>query len=126
VAQRGCARLARQKADQELAARIRVIHADHEGTYGSPRITAELRGQGSRGNHKRVEREMRTFGIAGLRLRPKVGTTVPEPDATPVPDLLRRTFTAPAPIPLPGHGPGPGITSFGGLVDRRSHAHRPG
>jgi transposase InsO family protein len=93
------ARLARRKSDQELAARIRTIHAGHDGTYGSPRITAELREEGTRINHKRVERVMRAFGIAGLRLRRKVRTTVPEPDATPVPDLLRRNFTAPAPGP---------------------------
>jgi transposase InsO family protein len=91
------ARLARRKADQELAARIRTIHAGHDRTYGSPRITAELRDQGIRVNHKRVERVMRAFGIAGVRLRRKVRTTVPEPDATPVPDLLKRDFTAPAP-----------------------------
>ncbi|MET9079699.1 hypothetical protein ABZX95_48320 [Streptomyces sp. NPDC004232] len=37
---------------------------------------------------------MRKYGIAGLRLRKRQVTTVPEPSATPVPDLLRRDFTA--------------------------------
>ncbi len=91
------ARLARRRCDEDLAMRIRRIHAELDGTYGSPRITAELRDQGLRVNHKRIERVMRAFGIAGLRLRRKVCTTVPDPDATPVPDLLRRDFTAPAP-----------------------------
>jgi transposase InsO family protein len=91
------ARLARRQAEEELAARIRAVHAGHDGTYGSPRITAELRGQGLTVNHKRVERVMRIFGIAGLRLRRKVVTTVPEPDTSPAPDLLKRDFTAPAP-----------------------------
>jgi transposase InsO family protein len=91
------ARLARQRADAALAARIRTIHAELDGTYGSPRITAELRDQGLRVNHKRIERVMRAFGIAGLRLRRKVRTTVPDPDATPVPDLIGRVFTAPGP-----------------------------
>ncbi|TDD58748.1 IS3 family transposase [Actinomadura rubrisoli] len=91
------ARAARARADAQLADRIATIHAAHDGTYGSPRITAELRDQGVQVNHKRVERVMRQHGIAGLRLRRKVRTTVPAPDAAPVPDLLRRDFTAPAP-----------------------------
>ena len=40
---------------------------------------------------------MRERHLVGLRLRRKVRTTVPDPDATPVPDLLKRDFTAPAP-----------------------------
>src|SRR5690349_16524899 len=38
--------------DAELAGRIRKIHAEFDGTYGSPRITAELRQDGARVNHK--------------------------------------------------------------------------
>ncbi|SEG91774.1 Integrase core domain-containing protein [Thermomonospora echinospora] len=91
------ARAERVRADTELAAQITEVHAAFDGTYGSPRVTAELRGQGLRINHKRVERVMRCFGIVGVHLRRKVRTTVPEPDAAPVPDLLRREFTAPAP-----------------------------
>ncbi|GII89688.1 hypothetical protein Ssi03_76780 [Sphaerisporangium siamense] len=91
------ARLARQQADEQLAARMRRIHAEHDGTYGSPRMTAELRTAGMGVNHKRVERVMREYGIAGLRLRKRVRTTIPEPDAVPVPDLLQRDFTAQRP-----------------------------
>lgn len=40
---------------------------------------------------------MREHGIVGVHLRRKVRTTVPEPEATPVPDLLQRDFTARAP-----------------------------
>lgn len=68
-----------------------------DGTYGVPRVTAELKDAGRRVNHKRVERVMRTFRIVGLHLCKKVRTTIPEPSATPVPDLLRRDFTAQAP-----------------------------
>ncbi|GAA1834214.1 hypothetical protein GCM10009735_82290 [Actinomadura chokoriensis] len=39
---------------------------------------------------------MRAFGLAGPRLRRKFRTTLPDPDATPVPDLIKRDFTAPA------------------------------
>ncbi|TCN50203.1 helix-turn-helix protein [Rhodococcus sp. SMB37] len=40
------ARAERARADQELAEQIRVIHADSDDTYGSPRVTAELRDAG--------------------------------------------------------------------------------
>ncbi|MFL4909299.1 hypothetical protein ACJ6WF_40460 [Streptomyces sp. MMS24-I2-30] len=40
---------------------------------------------------------MHENGIAGLRLRKRVVTTVSEPSDTPVPDLLDRDFTAAAP-----------------------------
>ena len=72
------ARARRQAADQALADRIRRIHTDHDGTYGSPRVTAELHDQGHRVNHKRVERVMREHRIVGVHLR-KVRTTVPDP-----------------------------------------------
>ncbi|WKK21351.1 IS3 family transposase [Streptomyces olivoreticuli] len=91
------ARAARARADAGLAERITRIHEESDGTYGVPRVTAELKDAGVRVNHKRVERVMRKWGIVGLHLRKKVRTTVSEPSATPVPDLLRRDFTAQAP-----------------------------
>ena len=84
-------------ADQELAEGIRGIHADSDGTYGAPRVTAELHAEGLAVNHKRVERVLREAGIVGVHLRKTVRTTIPEPSATPVPDLIRRDFTASAP-----------------------------
>ncbi|MEV2202413.1 IS3 family transposase [Streptomyces fradiae] len=91
------ARAAREQADVVLAERIRAVHAEWDGAYGRPRVTAELREAGERVNHKRVGRVMRKFGIAGLRLRKRQVTTVPEPSATLVPDLFRRDFTARGP-----------------------------
>lgn len=88
------ARAARAQADAELAERIAEIHRESDGTYGVPRVTAELKEAGRRVDHKRV---MRTFRIVGLHLREKVRTTIPEPSATPVPDPLRRDFTVRAP-----------------------------
>ncbi len=91
------ARAARQAADDRLAARIRKVHEDSDGTYGVPRITAELRdSDGQAVNHKRVSRIMRTTGLAGLRLRRRHRTTVPDPAAAKAPDLIGRDFTASA------------------------------
>ena len=92
-------RAARAAADAQLAERIRTIH-EEDRTQGAPRITAELNDGAPpdrRVNHKRVARVMREHAIAGLRLRRRVRTTIPEPADQKVPDLLSRDFTAPAP-----------------------------
>ncbi|EGX54745.1 putative transposase orfB for insertion sequence element [Streptomyces zinciresistens K42] len=91
------ARMERARSDARLARRIREIHKESDGTYGVPRITAELQEAGIEVNHKRVARVMARIGLQGVHLRRKVRTTVPEPSATPVPDLLRRDFTASEP-----------------------------
>jgi transposase InsO family protein len=91
-------RAERAAADAELAMRIRVLH-EQDTTQGAPRITAELNDgapAAARVNHKRVARVMHEHGIAGLRLRRRVRTTVPEPADQKVPDLLNRDFTADA------------------------------
>lgn len=92
-------RAARAAADAALAAQIRVVHAEDKA-YGAPRVTAELNDGAApedRVNHKRIARVMREHGIAGVRLRRRVRTTVPEPSDQKVPDLLKRHFTAAAP-----------------------------
>jgi transposase InsO family protein len=97
------ARAARQAADAALAVRIRAVHAAFDGTYGVPRITAELRDPDSRHggeervNHKRVARVMRGIGLRGLRLRRRTRTTIPDPNAAKAPDLIGRNFAAAAP-----------------------------
>lgn len=88
------ARAARRPADTQFAARIRTIHRASDGTYGVPRITAELREDGERVNHKRVARVMKAIGLAGLRLRRKHRTTIPDRAAAKMPDLIGRDFTA--------------------------------
>ncbi|MCY0951377.1 IS3 family transposase [Streptomyces sp. H27-S2] len=60
-------------------------------------MTAELREKGRCVNEKRVARIMRRFSITGIRLRGRVRTTVPDPAASPVPDLFQRDFTATEP-----------------------------
>jgi transposase InsO family protein len=88
------ARTARAAADAALTEQIRRIHSESQGTYGAPRVTAELRDTGACINHKRVARLMRASGIAGLRLRRRQATTIGEQNAAKAPDLLERDFTA--------------------------------
>lgn len=93
------ARAERAAADEELAMRIRVVH-ETDKAYGAPRITAELNDGAppeDRVNHKRVARVMAEHDIAGIRLRRRVRTTIPEPSDEKVPDLLKRDFTAEQP-----------------------------
>ena len=92
-------RAARATADAELVERIRVVHATARA-YGAPRVTAELNDgvpAEQRVNRKRVARVMAANGIAGIRLRRRVRTTIGEPADPVVPDLLERDFTAEAP-----------------------------
>ncbi|MEU4681482.1 IS3 family transposase [Micromonospora sp. NPDC023737] len=91
------ARQTRATAEDTLAKQITRIHADSGGTYGSPRVTVELRDQGVRVNRKRVERIMRQRDVVGRHLRRRKRTTIPDPAVAPVPDLIGRDFTATAP-----------------------------
>jgi putative transposase len=88
----------RTVADQALTDQIRQIHAPSRGTYGAPRIHAELRlGLEVRVGRKRVARLMRAGGIVGVHRRRRHGLTRRDPAATPALDLVERNFTPPAP-----------------------------
>jgi putative transposase len=82
----------RQREEAELVSEIRRIHARSRGTYGAPRIHAELRRRGWTVNHKRVERLMRAHGIVGYRPRRRRSLTKQDTTAAPAPDLLGRLF----------------------------------
>ena len=72
---------------------MRRVHGELDDTYGSPRMTEELRGRGFCVNHKRVERLMAAHGIyAKDGRRKKVRTTIPDVTAPPLPDLVGRDF----------------------------------
>lgn len=86
------AHAARKLADEQLAELIRAIHAASGGTYGAPRITAELRqAHGMEINEKRVARVMRAFEITGFRLRRRKSTTIPDPEASTIPTCCAGT-----------------------------------
>jgi transposase InsO family protein len=81
-----------ERAEASLVAEVRRVHARSRGTYGAPRVTAELRRRGWAANHKRVERLMRVHGIVGYRPRRRRSLTQQDRAAPPAPDLLGRLF----------------------------------
>jgi putative transposase len=83
---------ARARRDGELLERILAIHAESRGTYGAPRVQAELRAQGVSISRKRVARLMRQAGVRGVSRRRFVVTTVRDKGAVPAPDLVQRNF----------------------------------
>jgi putative transposase len=89
---------ARAVADAALLEQIRDIHARSRGTYGAPRVHAELRlGLNVQVGRKRVARLMRAAGLQGCHRRRLRGLTRRNPQAAPAPDLVERNFTPPAP-----------------------------
>jgi len=84
--------------DAFLTERIRKIHGEFRGVYGSPRIHAELRmAHGIRVSEKRVERLMREAGISGLIEKKKGHTTIRVPGLRVADDLVERDFRPAAP-----------------------------
>jgi putative transposase len=85
----------RAQSDAELLAEIRTAHGASRGTYGSPRIHAELVAKGIRVGRKRVARLMAVAEITGVSRRKFVTTTV-KGTGRQAPDLVARNFTAEA------------------------------
>jgi len=88
---------ARARADVTLGARIQAIHHQSRGTYGVPRVHAELAADGVHIGRKRVARLMRAAGVQGVSRRKRRGTTRRDPAAAPAPDLVSRDFAAVGP-----------------------------
>jgi putative transposase len=86
----------RAQADAALLSEIRAVHAASHGTYGAPRIHAELAAQGIRAGRKRIARLMAVAGLAGVSRRKRM-TTTSRGDGRPAPDLVERNFTAEKP-----------------------------
>ena len=84
----------RGQSDEELLALIRSIHERSRGTYGAPRIHAELVASGTRVGRNRVARLMRAAGLQGASRRRWALTTVRDKKVRPAPDLVERNFVA--------------------------------
>jgi putative transposase len=90
----------RDRENANLTERIREVHHRSRGTYGYPRVHAELRALGVHCSRKRVARLMRKDGLRGcMRGRRRKHTTRQDPLAIPAPDLVERNFVAMAPAP---------------------------
>ena len=94
---RALAPSAHEVRDAELLARIREIHGESGGIYGSPRIHAVLKREGQAVSRKRVERLMREHEITGVCPARKLRTTIPDPDRERAGDLVNRAFSAAGP-----------------------------
>lgn len=86
----------RSNEDVGLRRRVRKIHRRSRGTYGVPRMHAELQAEGVRIGRKRVGRLMREEGLQGVSRRRFVKTTT-RGKGRPGPDLVQRDFTANGP-----------------------------
>jgi transposase InsO family protein len=83
---------ARQLSDHELTEQIKAIHKESRGTYGSPRVTAELRHRGMHCGRRRVCRLMALAGLEGRCKRRYKVTTVQDPAMDAAIDLIKRQF----------------------------------
>jgi putative transposase len=94
-------RSARAVADAHLTGTIRQIHVGSRGTYGAPRVHAELADEhGVRCGRKRVARLMRIAELRGVCRRRRVRTTRRDEQAELSDDLVQRQFSASQPDAL--------------------------
>ncbi|MEX3985481.1 IS3 family transposase [Paraburkholderia sp. EG287A] len=84
----------RSCSDAQLLERIRTLHASSRGTYGAPRIHAQLAREGVHVGLKRVARLMRMAGLHGASRRRWPHTTRQRTGTRRAPDLVRRHFCA--------------------------------
>ena len=90
----------RARKDAMLTKKIRQIHDNSRGTYGSPRVHAALQAEGIRVGKKRVARLMKEADLRGVSRRKRPSTTIQEEGARPAPDLVERDFSAEKPDQL--------------------------
>jgi transposase InsO family protein len=79
---------------ERLKAEVGRLFGLHEGKYGSPRITADLKDAGWRVSENTVAGLMRELGLAARPKRRRRGTTRPGRGRWRAPDLVKRDFPA--------------------------------
>ena len=77
---------------EQLRIEIRRLFAAHRGTYGSPRITADLRDLGWRVSENTVAKLMAELGLQARRKRHRKQTTRQGRGRWRAPDLIKRDF----------------------------------
>jgi transposase InsO family protein len=88
----------RRRRREELAVKVRAVHAEHRGVYGSPRVHRTLLAQGEVVCENTVAKVMREEQIAARvkrRFIPRTTDSVHE--HRPAPNLLGRDFTVEVP-----------------------------
>jgi len=80
-----------------LAAQVEYLFTLHHRSYGSPRITADLRAAGWRVSPNTVAALMAEHGLVARPKRRRRSTTRSNRSARKAPDALRRDFTAETP-----------------------------
>ena len=88
---------ARARADAALVLDIRAAHKLGRGTYGSPRVHAELQAKGMRVGENRVARLMREDGLRARQKRRFRRTTDSNHTDPIAPNILQRNFEPEAP-----------------------------
>jgi putative transposase len=84
----------RERRNAELLMKVREVHSSSRGTYGSPRVHAQLVRDGVDVGEDRVARLMQADGLAGRVRRRFVATTDSKHDKPVAPNTLNREFTA--------------------------------
>ena len=82
-----------QRRDR-LKAEVARLFRVHDGKYGSPRVTADLRDVGWRVSENTVAGLMRELGLAARRKKKRKATTRPGKGRWRAPDLVKRDFPA--------------------------------
>jgi putative transposase len=86
---------ARQLRRRKLDAAVKASFEDSERTYGSPRVREDLVEDGWAVSKKTIEQSMAAQGLCGRPKRRRHNLTRPDKAAAPLPDLVKRDFTAP-------------------------------
>lgn len=84
---------ARAAENEKLEGQIQSIHETSKQRYGAPRITAELKANGTSVSRKRVARLMKSAGISATPPKQFVKTTDSNHDLPIAPNLLERDFS---------------------------------
>ena len=83
-----------QQRRLKVDAEVKKAFDNSKGTYGSPRVRAQLRRDGTMVSKKTVESSMSRQGLCARPKRRNRGLTSQNPDAPAVSDLLKRDFSA--------------------------------
>jgi len=84
----------RAERRDRLKAEVGRLFALHDGKYGAPRLTADLRDAGWRVSQNTVAALMRELGLAARSKKKRKSTTRPGKGRWRAPDLVKRDFPA--------------------------------